>query len=217
MRRRPVAQGSDTHDKLPTTRRRPKLETLEPRLVLTSLTLEQAFGSLSGHSGVCNCPVCTGIGLDTIPVEETTTSSDLSSAPLSSLPQLHSNASAAAKLFLDFDGHFEASWGGYSNVSTPAFDQDGNTTSFSDGELAAIQQIWARVAEDYAPFNIDVTTVDPGNQTNGVTAVIAIGGNYSDWYGSSAGGVAYVGGFSNFSSNVGYVFENALGSNARYV
>ena len=217
MRRRPVAQGSDTHDKLPTTRRRPKLETLEPRLVLTSLTLEQAFGSLSGHSGVCNCPVCTGIGLEAIPVEETSASSGLASAPLSSLPQLHSNAAASAKLFLDFDGHFEASWGGYSNVSTPAFDQDSNVTSFSDAELAAIQQIWARVAEDYAPFNIDVTTVDPGNQTNGVTAVIAIGGNYSDWYGSSAGGVAYVGGFSNFSSNVGYVFENALGSNARYV
>lgn len=218
MRRRPTAKVlAANQSKLPRSRRPLKLESLEPRWVLTSLTLDQAFGQLSSHSGVCNCPVCTGIGLNTIPVEQSAPSGPEASSPLSSLPQLHSNPGASAKLFLDFDGHFEAFWGGKSNVTTPAFDQDGDVTTFSDGELTAIYEIWARVAEDYAPFNIDVTTVDTGNQTNGVTAVIAIGGNYSDWYGSGAGGVAYVGGFSNFSSNVGYVFENALGSNAHYV
>jgi hypothetical protein len=47
---------------------------------------------------------------------------------------------------------------------------------------------------------------------------VAIGGHYSDWYGSSAGGVAYVGGFTNSMPNVAYVFENALGNgNPRYV
>src|SRR6185369_2457879 len=127
-------------------------------------------------------------------------------SPLSSLPQLHSNPLATAKLFLDFDGHWESSWGSFPNVSTPAFDQDGNSASFSASELASIDEIWSRVAEDYAPFNIDVTTVDPGTQADRVAAVIAIGGSSSDWYGASAGGVAYVGGFYNLSSNVGFVF-----------
>lgn len=217
MRRRsPVAKRAAAK---PTHRRprRLKLESLEPRLVLTSLTLEQAFGQLSGHSGVCNCPVCTGIGLNALTIEQTAPSGPEAAGPLSSLPALHSNPGASAKLFLDFDGHHESIWGSWSNVNTPAFDQDGDTSTFSDAELTAIREIWARVAEDYAPFNIDVTTVDPGNQTNGVTAVVAIGGSYSNWYGTAAGGVAYVGGFANGSSNVAYVFENDLGSSARYV
>ena len=137
---------------------------------------------------------------------------------LTSLPQLHSNAGATAKLFLDFNGNFVASWGGWSNATTPVYDQDGDATTFSDGELASIHEIWARVSEDYAPFNIDVTTVDPGSLANQVVAQIAIGGNYSDWYGSAAGGVAYIGGFYNGAPNVGFVFEDALGNgNAKYV
>jgi hypothetical protein len=83
-----------------------------------------------------------------------------------------------------------------------------NAASFSASELSAIQQIWARVAEDFAPFNIDVTTINPGSLANKVVAQIAIGGNGS-WYGS-AGGVAYVGGFYNGASNVGFVFEDNL-------
>lgn len=140
------------------------------------------------------------------------------SNPLSSLPQLSSNPGATAKLYLDFNGNTEASWGSWSNVITPVYDQDGDRTTFSDAELASIQEIWARVSEDYAPFNIDVTTIDPGNNTDKVTARIAIGGNYSDWYGSSAGGVAYIGGFAGYAPNTGFVFEDALGNgNARYV
>jgi hypothetical protein len=74
------------------------------------------------------------------------------------------------------------------------------------------------VSEDYAPFDIDVTTINPGSLADQVVAHIAIGGNWSDWYGASAGGVAYVGGFYNFAPNVGYVFEAALANgHARYV
>ncbi|MCU0879890.1 MAG: choice-of-anchor D domain-containing protein, partial [Pirellulaceae bacterium] len=137
---------------------------------------------------------------------------------LAALPLLSSRPSATAKLFLDFNGHFQASWGSWSNVTTPVFDTDGDATTFSSGELSTIQQIWARVAEDFAPFNIDVTTIDPGSLANKVVAHIAIGGGSYDWYGRSAGGVAYVGGFYNSAPNVGYVFENNLGNgNAKYV
>ncbi len=133
------------------------------------------------------------------------------------VPILNSLPNAPAKLFLDFNGRVTSSWGLYSNITTPPFDQDGDTTTFSSGEIAAIQEIWARVAEDYAPFNINVTTVDPNTEANRAVAIIAIGGSYSDWYGSSAGGVAYVGGFYNSSPNIGFVFENNLSSNTKYI
>src|SRR5437867_4110981 len=91
--------------------------------------------------------------------------------PLSDLPLLSSNPSAAAKIFLDFDGHTESSWLNFNHtmvngvstpgIITPAFDQDGDRTTFSDSEETSIREIWSRVAEDYAPFNVDVTTIDP--------------------------------------------------------
>ena len=198
------------------TKRRPQLERLEARCLLTaSPTGTEAL--FSGHSGVCSCPVCTGLGLSDIP-QAVVEPSGPAAAPLSSLPQLSSRPGATAKLYLDFNGHFQASWGSWTNATTPVYDQDGDPTTFSAGELASIQEIWARVSEDYAPFNIDVTTIDPGSLADRVVAHIAIGGNYSDWYGSAAGGVAYVGGFYNFAPNVGYVFEDALGNgNAKYV
>ena len=75
------------------------------------------------------------------------------------VPQLASRPGAAASLYLDFDGNVERQWGNHANVVTPAYDSDNNPAAFGEAELAAIREIWARVAEDYAPFNINVTTV----------------------------------------------------------
>jgi hypothetical protein len=197
------------------------IERLEPRTLLTATpdSVGLDWESLwSGHGSVCQCPVCTGVGLDEIPEEVDTSGDGDLAESLASLPLLSSRPSATAKLFLDFDGHFQASWGSWSNVTTPAYDRDGDPTSFSASELSSIEQIWRRVAEDFAPFNIDVTTVAPGSLANRVVAHIAIGGSSYDWYGRSAGGVAYVGGFYNSAPNVGYVFEENLGNgNPKYV
>lgn len=123
------------------------------------------------------------------------------------IPVLSSNPGAAKKLFLDFDGHFEANWGSYSNVATPPYAGDSN----------AIAEIWSRVAEDYSIFDVDVTTIDPGNENHNETAVVAIGGSYTDWYGGAAGGVAYVGSFFFFQPPIGYVFSSNLGDSPKYV
>jgi hypothetical protein len=66
--------------------------------------------------------------------------------PLDSIPLLHSNPSARAKLYLDFDGNFEAQWGGYTNVTTPVYDSDGDLSTFSDAELQSMFVAWSRVA-----------------------------------------------------------------------
>jgi hypothetical protein len=221
--RRSLGRAHESHRKdsrRAATVRHPNLERLEVRNLMTASLGSSGddFLLLSGHGGVCNCPVCSGQGLDRIPAISGDSGGPAASNPLASLPQLSSNPGATAKLYLDFNGHFQASWGTWSNATTPVYDQDGDATTFNGGELSSISEIWARVAEDYAPFHIDVTTIDPGSLANGVVAHIAIGGNWSDWYGSAAGGVAYIGGFWSASPNTGYVFEEALGNgNAKYV
>jgi hypothetical protein len=137
--------------------------------------------------------------------------------PLSAVPALTSLPGAPASLYLDFTGDYEATYGQHKNISTPAFDQDGDPTTFSDGELAAIQKIWSYVAEDYAPFNLNVTTVPPVNMAHGATEKVVIGGNGS-WTGGASGGYTYVGDFTQTAvPNIAYVFSaNLADGNAKY-
>jgi titin len=140
----------------------------------------------------------------------------LAGSPLSSVPALSSDPSASATLYLDFVGASAQSWGSYNVTTTPAFDQDGDATTFSDAELSAIRQIWARVSEAYSPFNLNVTTVDPGNLTDGHTLKVVVGGS-GGWLGAAAGGVSYVGSFVNSAPNVAWVFPGQLGGgNPKY-
>ena len=149
--------------------------------------------------------------------------------PLSQTFQLHSLAGASTVIYLDFDGHVTAGtyWNSNFNngadiVSVP-YSFEG-TSSFSDAELNRIQNIWARVAEDYAMYSIDVTTEDPGvealrktdsgDEYYGVRVVIS---PTSDFY-PGAGGVAYVGSFDWNSDTPTFVFSNNLGNgNEKYV
>ena len=124
------------------------------------------------------------------------------------VPAYSSNSAAAATLYLDFDGHFESKWGDYSNAVTPVFSMDADTTAFSSNELAAIKEVWQRVAEDFAPFNINVTTVDPGNFANGKALRVAIGGSGLDWYHEPIGGVSNFDSFTNSLPNTVYVFNS---------
>jgi hypothetical protein len=86
---------------------------------------------------------------------------------------LHSKPGATRKIFLDFTGHTTSgtSWNtGYNNgqpITSKPFDDDGNPSSFSAAEHRAIQRTWLAVREDFAPFDVDVTTEDPG--TAGLT------------------------------------------------
>jgi hypothetical protein len=113
-------------------------------------------------------------------------------------------------LYLDFDGDV-------SNHNTPAFDTDSSPTTFSDSEIAVISEIWARVAEKYAPFNINVTTADPGNENRRETMRILIGGDGA-WAGGGIGGTSTVGDFYNLNGqNTAWVFPVALSNNPKYV
>src|SRR5438045_954509 len=97
----------------------------------------------------------------------------------------------------------------YHPNSTPAYDIDNDATSFNATELDVIHKVWQRVAEKYSPFNINVTTVDPGNINNLETEKVVIGGD-STWLGQPAGGVAMVDSFSSthplMGDNIVFVF-----------
>ena len=127
-----------------------------------------------------------------------------------SIPLLHSHISSIAKIYLDFDGQDTfPNWLGSDVPATPAFDRDGNVNSFTNPEIAAITEIWKRVSEKYSPFNIDVTTEDPGNRNDRQTAHCVIGGDGA-WLGVPAGGVSGLGGFYSATPNTNWVFSENL-------
>jgi PKD repeat protein len=139
--------------------------------------------------------------------------------------KLHSKPGASNVIFLDFDGHsFSSTAWGAGTINARPFDTDGNSASFSTTELTAVSEIWHRIAEDYAPFDVDVTTEQPAN-FGPTTGRILITHNKdvsgSDMPYASAGGVAYVNvwGRSNFASyySPALVYYNNLASYAPYI
>src|SRR5262249_22235722 len=119
-------------------------------------------------------------------------------------------------LYLDFTGNFESDWWQnnsngtqthFHNVTTPVFDTDGDATKFSADEQSTIKQIWARVAEDYAPFNINVSTDYYGSFNDRQALKVAIGGNNTDWLHQNASGISSIGSFTDSAPNVVFVFD----------
>lgn len=109
------------------------------------------------------------------------------------VPVLASNPSAPATLFLDFNGHSATdAWGTY-NVR--AFDFNNNFAEFTPGEQMAIRNIWRLVAEDYSPFNINVTTSYSGAYADRVAVRHVVGGTWMMVPGQTAGtlGVSFLG------------------------
>ena len=126
------------------------------------------------------------------------------------VPALNGLPGAPATIYLDFDGNFESQWGGFQNITTPAYDTDGDLANFSATELNEITDIWSGVVEDFAPFNVNVTTVDPGAFPDGVAVHVAIGGSYTDWFGTAASGTSFIFSFINPLPNTVFVFEDNL-------
>lgn len=113
---------------------------------------------------------------------------------------LHSKPGSSNILFIDFDGHeiSDTAWNyhGEPTYSASAFNTEGDDGTFSSTERAQIQEIWHRIAEDFAPFDIDVTTEQPAtfNSTTGrVLITRSVDTTGQPMPSSSAGGVAYVG------------------------
>ncbi len=140
--------------------------------------------------------------------------------------QLHSFRGSDRVIYLDFDGHqvtgtgWNVDYGEPFKVEPYTIDTDGLT--FSPVEREEIQQIWQRVAEDFAPFEIDVTTeappdgaltrADVDDSVYGTRVVIT---DTNTVYSScTCGGVAYVGTFDAIDADYydpAFVFTRGVG------
>jgi hypothetical protein len=139
---------------------------------------------------------------------------------------LHSKPGAANRVYLDFNGHsFSNTAWGSGTFNAVAFSTDADRTTFSDSERAIIVEIWHRIAEDYAPFDIDVTTEQPAtfdSRTGRVLITEDTQANGAAMPSQGAGGVAYVNvfGASNYATyySPALVYADNLGPNgATYI
>lgn len=162
---------------------------------------------------------------------ETSPSIAEAALPVSPFPdslKFHSRPGAVNVLYLDFDGEdvTGTQWNtDLARTVIPAvpFSTDTDFSTYSDTEQAAIKRVWERVAEDYAPFNIDVTTERPATFTTR-TAHALITRN-TDANGaanpsSSAGGVGYVNVFGSSSYSKYrpvWIYFNNLANDESYI
>ncbi|MFH1772311.1 MAG: PKD domain-containing protein [Candidatus Omnitrophota bacterium] len=152
--------------------------------------------------------------------------------PLEQTFLLHSNPQTKKIIYLDFNGHvipansvWANNYNGGQAITCPAWNIDGDPNSFGDTELTRIQNIWRRVAEDYAPFDVDVTTEEPpedritrnssGDEYFGMRVLIS---PISSYYGN-AGGVAYIGAFNDTTDyyKPALVFPEKLANGEKYI
>ncbi|HJS54153.1 MAG TPA: zinc-dependent metalloprotease [Chitinophagaceae bacterium] len=123
---------------------------------------------------------------------------------------LNSYPGAGPVIFLDFNGHYVA--GTMWNVNGPF---TCNSSGLND---AQITEVFNRVAEDYRPFNINVTTDEtkynlaPYNKRMRVVITTS-----HEWYSTAAGGVAYINSFSWGDNSPCFVFSALFSFNIKNI
>jgi len=126
-----------------------------------------------------------------------------------SLPVLSSFPSAKGTIFLDFDGQFieGSSW----NSGNPFY---AASAGFNNVQIT---EIFNRVAEDYRPFDINITTDSTkflaAPSTQRIRIIVT---PTSSWY-SNVGGVSYTGSFTWGDDTPGFVFVDKLAYSVKNV
>jgi hypothetical protein len=124
-----------------------------------------------------------------------------------SVPALSSKPGSGDTIYLDFDGHSGADdWGVY-NIA--AYDLNGNAAEWTPLERYAINMVWRVVSEDYAPFDVNVTTVNPGSFNDGQAVRQVIGNSDgSEVGGDGALGISILGSYNGPGTNTAFTFAN---------
>ncbi len=127
------------------------------------------------------------------------------------VPVLSSYPDAKATIYLDFDGH---------TVEGTTWNWTGQPIVCAGSGLSndKILQVFNRVAEDYRPFKVNITT----DSTKFLAApldrrVRVIITTTSAWYGSGAGGVAFIGSFTWGDDTPCFVFSALFGYNIKKI
>ncbi len=137
--------------------------------------------------------------------------------------QLASLPGADKTIYLDFDGHTTTgtSWNSGNTIVSPPYhrpngDSSNTVDTWSAEELRIIEDSWKVVAEDFAPWNVNVTTIDPGTEALrrggsgdtqwGVRVVITD----DTWANCGCGGHAYIGAFDDSLDEPVFVYNTSF-------
>ena len=143
---------------------------------------------------------------------------------------LSTNPNSSKTIFLDFTGASlnNTAWYDETGVENlPSYSLDNDFENFSDLEREAIIEIWKRVSADYAPWDVNITTLPPtpsalsrsgiNDTVYGTTALIT-SDTPSNFF-TGAGGVAYLGTFDATSDyyKPALTFADRLGNNTKSI
>ena len=196
-----------------------KMRNIERRFSLEPLENRFLLAVISGNFAE--------LTLDHLTSPPVLTAEEIPAAVDIDIENLNSKPDSIFSIYLDFDGHVTANtnwntiYNGGADIRTPRFTLDGNIDkdSFSVAEKTAIYEIWLRVSEDYIPFDVNVTTVEPAMDSflDGRAQRVVIGGSYSDWFGEATAGISWVGTFTSKSDNPNFVFSESLNGNVKNI
>lgn len=139
--------------------------------------------------------------------------------PLNDFLSLNSNPGATKTIYLDFTGHLSQNNSWNHNINFPPYNTSGSSADFSDSEKLEIINHWREVVEDFAPYNVNVTTQDPGtaaliksnsgDQNYGIRCVMT---QQTSGFGDGIGGVAFLNSFDDNIDNPCFGFNKGLGA-----
>ena len=131
------------------------------------------------------------------------------STGLMAQPKLNSFPSATATIFIDFDGHtvIGSSWNNGNRLDCqPALLNDAQKT-----------EIFNRVAEDYRPFNVNITTDSTKFLSAPLNRRIRIIVTPTSSWTYGVGGIAYIGSFVWGDDTPAFVFSDRLNNSPKYI
>jgi len=218
-----------------------RVEVLEDRAVCDAVPVENWLTPDAIHGGACACPACVrndyadGRTAWATPAAANPVGPEASAAA-ADLPYpgqtfaLHSRPAASRTIHLDFNGHtttgtwWNTDQNGGAAFSSSGFNFEGAADDFTVTEQDRIQRIWQRVAEDYSPFDVDVTTEDPGlarlthtgtgDDTWGIRVVVSPDDGWARDTWGKVGGLAYVASYKTAVDTACYIFSGNLGPNS---
>jgi hypothetical protein len=126
-----------------------------------------------------------------------------------SVPAHSSNPKATATLFLDFDGHLVQS--AYWNSGAPLHCAGAALTE------AQISEIYHRVAEDFRPFDINVTTDSTQFLAAPIEMRMRIIVTPTSAWRANVGGISYITSFTWGDDTPAFVFSDRLENNPKFI
>ena len=137
---------------------------------------------------------------------------------------LNSKPNSKRTIYLDFDGATVTGTAhnvnaGLSQINIATFESNGTSVrenSSQDFMRYLIVDVWSRVAEDFAPFDVNVTTANPGSAAINRESIndseygLHVIFSENDFLNCNCSGLVHVGGFDSVGSDYHTIFNYVL-------